>query len=80
MWIIEALPIIIATGLTIELISFFIPVVKDVLGIWGPIFIVMGASGWRMQGSSEYLIIAGVVVIVVRDIVLYCWMRRLEDR
>lgn len=58
----------------------FHPCRKGCTGYLGPIFNVMGTSGWRMQGSSEYLIIAGVVVIVVRDIVLYCWMRRLEDR
>ena len=62
----EALPIIIVTALVVEGVSFFVPAVKNFLGVIGPILIVLGAMGWRLLGSSTNLIIAGVVVIIAR--------------
>ena len=49
----EALPIIIVTALVIEAVSYFIPAVKNLVGVVGPILIVLGAMGWRLLGSSH---------------------------
>lgn len=66
MVILEALPIIIVTALVIEIVSYFVPMVKNLIGVVGPILIVFGAMGWRLLGSSTALIVAGIVVIVAR--------------
>ena len=66
MVLLEALPIIIVTALVIEAVSFFVPVLKNLFGVVGPILIVLGVMGWRLLGSSATLIAAGIVVIVVR--------------
>lgn len=68
MVILEALPIIIVTALVIEIVSYFVPTVKNLIGVVGPILIVLGAMGWRLLGSSTALIAAGIVVIVARYI------------
>ena len=62
----EALPIIIITALVVEGVSFFVPAVKNFLGVIGPILIALGAMGWRLLGSSTNLIVAGFVVIIAR--------------
>ncbi|WP_273383404.1 hypothetical protein [Enorma phocaeensis] len=64
----EALPIIIVTALVIEAVSYFIPAVKNLVGVVGPILIVLGATGWMLLGSPAALIVAGIVVIVARYI------------
>lgn len=64
----EALPIIIVTALVIEAVSYFIPAVKNLVGVVGPILIVLGATGWTLLGSPAALIVAGIVVIVARYI------------
>ena len=64
----EALPIIIVTALVIEVVSYFIPAVKNLVGVVGPILIVLGATGWKLLGSPAALIVAGIVVIVARYI------------
>lgn len=66
MVIFEALPAIIVTILVIEGVSFFVPAVKNLLGVIGPILIVLGIMGWSLLGSSANLMIAGVIVIVAR--------------
>lgn len=68
MVLLEALPTIIVTALVIEAISYFVPAVKNLVGVVGPILIVLGAMGWRLLGSSATLIVAGIVVIVARYI------------
>ena len=68
MVILEALPIIIVTALVIEIVSYFVPMVKNLIGVVGPILIVLGAMGWRLLGSSTALIVAGIVVIAARYI------------
>lgn len=76
MVLLEALPIIIVTALVIEGISFFIPAVKNLLGVVWPILIVLGVMGWRLMGSPVNLLIAGVVVIVARYVLFVYLVRR----
>lgn len=66
--LLEALPIIIVTALIIEAVSYFVPAVKNLVGVVGPILIVLGVMGWRLLGSSTTLIVAGIAVIVARYI------------
>lgn len=70
MTFIQALPIILVTAFIIEGISAFVPAVKNLIGVIGPVIVVMGLMGWRLLGSSTYMILLGVAVIVVRYVFL----------